>query len=105
MRAASSSDSVAVERQLDAVLDREARVAPSVLHRVHDVARAPLRAQLVVDREVERDRVRAFALDAEALGRAHDQLHVLGVQRVIAATDGDAELAAVAHRRRDARRV
>ena len=48
---------VAAEAQLDAVLDLEARVLARVLHRVDDLARQPLAAQLVVELELERHRV------------------------------------------------
>ena len=48
---------VAAERQLDPVLDLQPGALARVLHRVDDLAREPLAAQLVVELEVERDGV------------------------------------------------
>ena len=48
---------VAAEAQLDPVLDLEAGGLARVLHRVDDLAREPLAAQLVVELELERHRV------------------------------------------------
>ena len=67
---------IARERQLDAVLDLQAGALARVLHRVHDLAGAALTAQVLVDRQIQRDRVRSLALDAVAVGRAHRQDHV-----------------------------
>ena len=76
-----------------------------VLHRAHDLAREHLAAQLVVEREVERDRVRRLALDLVALERLEAQLQVVGVELVLGAVDVDADRPPLAQRLGDVRRV
>ena len=95
---------VAAERQRDAVLDREARGLARVLDRVDDLAREALAPQLVVERQVERHRVRALALELVALERRECEQQVVGAQLVLGAVDVDADRPAVAQRRGDAGR-
>src|SRR4051812_6764700 len=52
---------VTAQRQLDSVLDVQARLLARVLHRAHDLARQALANQRVVELQVQRDRVRARA--------------------------------------------
>ena len=96
---------VAAERQRDPVLDGEAGVAPRDLHGVHDLARLALAPQRLVERQVQRDRMAALALDAVALEREHRDQEVLGRQLVVAPVDGDGDRAAVAHGGGGTRRV
>ena len=60
---------VAPEGQRDPILDVEAGVLASRLHRVHDLASEALAAQRVVELQVERHRVRPGALHLVALER------------------------------------
>ena len=60
-----------------------------VLHGVDDLAREALAAQLVVEVQVERDGVRALALELVALERLHRELEVVGAERVVLAVDDD----------------
>ena len=85
---------VAVERELDAVRDVEPGVLARGLDRVDDLAREPLAAQLVVELELERDGVRAGALDLVALERLHHELEVVRPELVLGALDVDADGAA-----------
>src|SRR4051812_10870271 len=96
---------VAVERERDAILDREAGRLARVLHRVDDLAREPLAAQVVVEGELECDRMRALALELIALERRHRELEVLRGELVVVAVDRDADRPPLAHGARDARRV
>ena len=59
------------------------------LHGVHDLAREPLAAQLVVQLQVQRHRVRAGALDLVAVERLQHELDVVGAERVLLAVDVD----------------
>src|SRR4051812_28862766 len=61
---------VAAERELDPVLDLEARALAGVLDRVDDLAGEALAAQRVVELELQGDGVRALALELVALERA-----------------------------------
>ena len=62
---------VAVQRERDPVGDVEAGLLPCELHGADDVAREPLAPQVVVQLELDRDGVRALALDLVALERPH----------------------------------
>ena len=64
---------------------RGPRPGARALHRADDLARPALDAQLVVDLELERDRVRALALDLVALERLHRDQQVVGVELVVVA--------------------
>ena len=96
---------VAAELQPDPVLDLQPGALARVLDRVHDLAREPLAAQLVVELEVERDGVRALALELVALERLQRQRQVVGAELVVVALDADRDAAAVAQRRGDVRRI
>ena len=76
-----------------------------VLDRVDDLARQALAPQLVVELELERDRVRALALELVALERLHRERQVVGAELVVVAVDADPDAAAVAQRGRDVRGV
>ena len=86
---------VAAEQELDPVLDLEAGGLARVLDRVDDLARQALAAQLVVELELERHRVRALALELVALERAHREHQVVVGELVVVPVDGDRDAAAV----------
>ena len=58
-----------------------------VLDRVHDLARQALAAQLLVELELQRDGVRALALELVALERLHREHQVVGAELVVVAVD------------------
>ena len=96
---------VAAEGEADAVLDGQPGVAARRLHGVDDLAGQALAAQLVVEDQVERHRVRALALELVALQRLHDQLEVVGAELVVVAVDRDPDRALLAQRRGHVRGV
>ena len=96
---------VAAEHERDPVLHVEARGLARVLHGVHDLAREPLAAQLVVELELERHGVRALALELVARERLHGQRQVVGAELVVVAVDRDRHAVAGAQRARDVRRL
>ena len=70
------------------------------------ISRASIsRAQLVVELELQRDGVRALALELVALERAHGQREVVRPELVVVAVDVDPDAPAVAQRRGDVLRV
>ena len=75
------------------------RLLPGELDGADDVAGEALEAQLVVELELERHRVRALALDLVALERLHRHEQVVGVELVVVARDRDPDRAPVAQRR------
>ena len=64
---------------------------------------SPSRTQLVVELELERDGVRALALELVALERLHRELEVVGAELVVVPVDVDADRAALAQRVGDVR--
>ena len=92
---------VAVERQDDPVGDVEVGGSPSGLYRVNDLACPALDPQVLVDLELERHGVRAFALDLVARQRLHRDEQVLGAERVLGAADVDPDRPPVPQLRRD----
>ncbi len=67
---------VAAQRERDAVLDGQAGRLARVLDRVDDLLREALAAQPLVERELQRDGVRALPLELVALQRRqrHDEV-------------------------------
>ena len=86
---------VAVEDQRDPVGHVKARVPTTVLDDVDDLTGQALGAQRAVDLQLERDRMRAFALDLVALERLHAEQQVVGSERVLRAADVDCDPPAV----------
>ena len=74
---------VAAQREVDAVLDLQAGALARVLDRVHDLARGALAQQLVVEVELQRDRVVGLALELVALARKHHQREIVGAEALL----------------------
>ena len=90
---------------LHAWLDAQAGRLAGVLDGVDDLAREHLRDQLVVELELQRDRVRALALELVAVERAHGQREVVRAELVLVPVDVEADTPAVAQDPRPVRGV
>ena len=84
---------VAAEGQLDAVGDLQAGLFAGVLDGVDDLAGEALAAQLVVELELQGDRVAGLGLDLVALERLQGEGELVGAEGVLVAVDVDPDLA------------
>ena len=92
---------VAAEGEGDAVGDVEAGLFAGDLDGVDDLAGEALLAQLVVELELEGDRVAGLGLDLVAVERLQGEGDLVGAERVLVALDVDPDLSPVGHHRGD----
>jgi hypothetical protein len=92
---------VAVEAQLDPVLDREPGRLAGGLDGVDDLSGVPLADQLLVELELERHGVGALALELVARERLHGQQQVARLQLVLLGLDVETDRHALAQRPAD----
>src|SRR5256885_1422213 len=78
---------VARQPERDPVRHVEPGVLARALDRVDDLAREPLADQVLVERELQRNRVRALALELVAVERLHREQQVLRREAMLRAVE------------------
>ena len=78
---------VAGQRQLDSVLDLKAGALAGILHGVNDLARDALAAKLVVELQLEGDRVIGLAFELIPPAREHHEREILRIQALFVSVE------------------